>query len=192
MEESIEKIDCQLDKIQNLMASLEINDNEDTNEVMFNYDSDDSSSQEENPNYVLDRSLHKNSLAPETASFPGETIGPRQMKINAVKDVPVTYSVQFIPNQTFDAQNVGSKQNKFDGLIDGLTYKRKGRKDGNFQREKESDKVVLEDKADKTQNIQTETLKTKLWELLGTISSPKSLGSIVIAAEKRVYTWRFT
>lgn len=127
--------------------------------------------------WVTPRSLHKNSLAPETASFPGETIGPRQMKINAVKDVPVTYSVQFIPNQTFDAQNVGSKQNKFDGLIDGLTYKRKGRKDGNFQRENESDKVVLEDKADKTQNIQTETLKTKLWELLGTISSPKSLGS---------------
>ncbi|XVF72852.1 hypothetical protein PTKIN_Ptkin12aG0153900 [Pterospermum kingtungense] len=134
--------------------------------------------------WITPRSLHKKSLAPEAASSPEETLSPRQKKINAVKDVPVTYSVQFIPNQTFNAQNVGSKQNKFDGL----TYKRNGRKDGNSQRVQEfncanaqkvleSDKVVLEDKADKTQNKQTETLKMKLWELLGTVSSPKSLGS---------------
>ncbi|XWS31913.1 hypothetical protein CRYUN_Cryun23aG0116500 [Craigia yunnanensis] len=134
--------------------------------------------------WITPRSLHKKSLAPKTASFAEETTNPRQKKINAVKDAPVTYSVQFFPNQTLNAQNVGSEKNKFDGL----TYKRKGRKDGNSQKAQEfnftnlrevleSDKVVLEDKADKTQNIQTETLKMKLWELLGTFSSPKSLQS---------------
>ncbi|XWS76741.1 hypothetical protein CRYUN_Cryun01aG0203800 [Craigia yunnanensis] len=134
--------------------------------------------------WITPRSLHKKSLAPETASFPEKTTNPRQKKINAVKDVPVTYSVQYFPNQTLNAQNVGSEQNKFDGL----TYKRKGRKDSNSQRVEEfnfanarkvleSDKVVLEEKADKTQNIQTKTLKMKLWELLGTVSSPKSLRS---------------
>ncbi|XVF22209.1 hypothetical protein REPUB_Repub12eG0154000 [Reevesia pubescens] len=130
------------------------------------------------------RSLNKKFLAPETASFPEKTSNPRQKKLNEVKGVPVTCSVQFFPNQTLNAQNVGSKQNN----IDGLTYKRKGRKDGNSQRVEEfnfanaqkvleSDKVVLEDKAEITQNIQTETLKMKLQELFGTVSSPKSLQS---------------
>ncbi|XP_022770707.1 meiosis-specific protein ASY3-like isoform X3 [Durio zibethinus] len=138
--------------------------------------------------WITPRSLHKKSLAAETASFPEETSNPRQKKINAVKDVPVTYSIQFFPNQTLNAQNVGSEWHKVDSLINGLTYQRKGMKDGNSQRLEEFnfanarkvlelDKVVIEDKADKTQNIQTETLKMKLWELLGTVSSPKSLQS---------------
>ncbi|XVF33007.1 hypothetical protein REPUB_Repub17cG0131300 [Reevesia pubescens] len=134
--------------------------------------------------WITPRSVHKKSLALETVFFPEETSNPRQKKHNAAKDVPVPYSVQFFSNQTLNAQNVGSKQNKFDGL----TYKRKGRKDGNSQRAEElnfanartvleSDKVVFEDKADKTQNIQTETLKMKLQELLGNVSSPKSMRS---------------
>ncbi|XVE73552.1 hypothetical protein DITRI_Ditri11bG0127700 [Diplodiscus trichospermus] len=134
--------------------------------------------------WITPRSLSKKSLAPETASFPKEINNPRQKKINAVKDVPVTYSVQFFSNQTLNSRNVGGGQNKFDCL----TNKRNGGKDGNSQRVEEFnyanaekvlelDKVVLEDKADKTQNIQTETLKMKLQELLGAVSSPKSIQS---------------
>ncbi|XP_022757708.1 meiosis-specific protein ASY3-like isoform X3 [Durio zibethinus] len=132
--------------------------------------------------WITPKSLNKKFIAPDTASFAEETSNPRQKKHNAVKDLPVTYSVQFFSNQTLNAQNVGSGQNKFDG------HKRKGRMDGNSQRMKEFnfanakkvvglDKEVLEEKADKTRNVQTETLKTKLHELLGTVSSPKSLRS---------------
>ncbi|XP_021281385.1 meiosis-specific protein ASY3 isoform X1 [Herrania umbratica] len=132
--------------------------------------------------WITPRSFHKKSLASETVFFPEETSNCRQRKLNAVKDVALTHSVQFFPNQNLNPQNVGSNQNK----RDGLTYKRKGGKDGNSQTVEdfkfsnahreflESDKVVVEDKADKRQNVQTEALKIKLRELLGTASSPKS------------------
>ncbi|MBA0674823.1 hypothetical protein Goari_016397 [Gossypium aridum] len=119
------------------------------------------------------------SLAARTAS---SNLG--QKKHKKAKDVPVTYSVQFFSNKTFNAQNVRSKQNSFDSFIDDLTYKRKGRNDGNSQKVEfnladagkvlESDKLVLEGKANKTQNKPTETLKMKLQELLGNVSSPES------------------
>ena len=57
-------------------------------------------------------------------------------------------------------------------------------KDGSTERVKEfsfaaaqeihvSDKVTIEDKSDKTEK-QTETLRMKLWEILGNISSSKN------------------
>ncbi|KAK9040761.1 hypothetical protein V6N11_015901 [Hibiscus sabdariffa] len=126
------------------------------------------------------RSLHRETLAPEAASLPKETSNPRQKKLNAGEDVPETNSAPFKLNQNFNAHNVGSEQNKFDGLA----YKRKRCKDGNSQRVEEfnfanqwKDKVELENKAGKTENIQTETLKKKLHELFTTVSSPKSLQS---------------
>ncbi|TYG61529.1 hypothetical protein ES288_D07G155900v1 [Gossypium darwinii] len=122
---------------------------------------------------------------------PGKSLAARtafsnlgQKKHKKAKDVPVTDSVQFFSNKTFNAQNVRSKQNSFDSFIDDLTYKRKGRNDGNSQKVEfnladagkvlESDKLVLEGKANKTQNKPTETLKMKLQELLGNVSSPES------------------
>ncbi|GMI73690.1 Arabidopsis thaliana ASYNAPTIC 3, ASYNAPTIC 3 [Hibiscus trionum] len=134
--------------------------------------------------WITPRSVHEKSIAPKTASF---NLGRKKHK--KVKDVKVVHSVQFFSNQTFNAQNVSSKQNSFD-----LSCKRKGRNDGNSQKVEEfnianagkvleSDKVVLENKADKTQNKQTETLKMKLQELLGNVSSPKSLLSSLQAQE---------
>ncbi|KAG4174200.1 hypothetical protein ERO13_A11G105400v2 [Gossypium hirsutum] len=134
--------------------------------------------------WITPRSLHRKALAPETASLREETSNPRQKKLNTAEDVPETYSFPCSPNQNFNAHNIGSKQNKFDGLINGFANQRKGRKDGNSQRVEElnfanasKDKVELKHKAGKTQNIQTETLKQKLQELFGTVSSPKSLQS---------------
>ncbi|TYI19265.1 hypothetical protein ES332_A07G153500v1 [Gossypium tomentosum] len=121
----------------------------------------------------------RKSLAARTAS---SNLG--QKKHKKAKDVSVTYSVQFFSNKTFNAQNARSKQNSFDSFIDDLTYKRKERNDGNSQKVEfnladagkvpESDKLVLESKANKTQNKPTETLKMKLQELLGNVSSPES------------------
>ncbi|KAK9015743.1 hypothetical protein V6N11_006837 [Hibiscus sabdariffa] len=133
---------------------------------------------------ITPRSVHEKSLAPETAS---SSLG--QKKHKKVKDVEAVKSDQNFSNQTFNPQNVSSKQNSFD-----LSYKRKGRNDGNSQKVEEfniasagkvleSDKVVLKSKADKTQNNQTETLKMKLQELLGNVSSPKSLLSGLQAQE---------
>ncbi|KAK8547824.1 hypothetical protein V6N13_027437 [Hibiscus sabdariffa] len=139
--------------------------------------------------WITPRSLHEKSLAPETAS---SNLGQKKhIKLN---DVAVMHSVQFFSNQTFNAQNFGSKQNSFDSFFDDLSYKRKGKNDGNSQKAEESniaiagkalesDKVVLEGKADQTQNKQTETLKMKLQELLGNVSSPKSLLSSSQAQE---------
>ncbi|KAL4385012.1 hypothetical protein GQ457_15G020530 [Hibiscus cannabinus] len=139
--------------------------------------------------WITPRSLHEKSLAPETAS---SNLG--QKKHIKLKDVAVMHSVQFFSNQTFNAQNFGSKQNSFDSFFDDLSYQRKGKNDGNSQKAEESniaiagkalesDKVVLEGKADQTQNKQTETLKMKLQELLGNVSSPKSLLSSSQAQE---------
>ncbi|MBA0589806.1 hypothetical protein Gorai_018533 [Gossypium raimondii] len=133
--------------------------------------------------WITPRSLHRKALAPETASLREESSNPRQTKLNTAEDVPETYSAPCSPNQNFNAHNVGSKQNKF-GLINGFAYQRKVWKDGNSQRVEELNfanaskgKVELKHKAGKTQNIQTETLKQKLQELFGTVSSPKSLQS---------------
>ncbi|OMO64129.1 hypothetical protein CCACVL1_22018 [Corchorus capsularis] len=129
--------------------------------------------------WISPRSFHK-TLAPETVFCQGETSNSRQKKLNAVKDVPVTYSVQYFPNQTLNVKNVGSHQTMFDGLMD----KKHGEKDNSSQKAEEFnfpnavDKVVLEDKADNSQNVQTETLKMKLQQLFGTVSSPKSQQSI--------------
>ncbi|KAK8636149.1 hypothetical protein V6N13_004857 [Hibiscus sabdariffa] len=139
--------------------------------------------------WITPRSLHEKSLAPETAS---SNLG--QKKRVKVKDVAVMHSVQFFSNQTFNAKSFGSKQNSFDTFFDDLSYKRKGKNDGNSQKAEESNisiarkalesgKVVLESKTDQTQNKQTETLKMKLQELLGNVSSPKSLLSSSQAQE---------
>ncbi|KAE8708679.1 putative Phytochrome interacting factor 3 [Hibiscus syriacus] len=137
--------------------------------------------------WITPRSVHEKSLAPETAS---SNLGWKKHK--KVKDVEVMHSFQFFSNQNFNAQNISRKANSFD--FDDLSYKRKGRNDGNSQKVEEfnianagkvleSDKVVLESKADKTQSKQIETLKMRLQELLGNVSSPKSLLSSSQAQE---------
>ncbi|CAK7348550.1 unnamed protein product [Dovyalis caffra] len=110
-----------------------------------------------------------------TSNIPGST--GRRNKISKVKNVPVTDSVWFFSNQTSNSLSGDGKQ-KFGGF----TYKRKGGKERNSQPEEEftfaaaqEDRML--DKAvtnDKIEERRTETLKMKLWEILGNVSSPKS------------------
>ncbi|GLT27420.1 hypothetical protein SLA2020_024170 [Shorea laevis] len=136
--------------------------------------------------WMITRSFYENPLASETAfsqrrnsSLVGTSTALQEL--NGVKDAPATYSVQFFSSQNTRLQDGDSRQ-KFKGM----TYKRKGGKKDNSQRVEEftfataqgvheSDEVVMEEKTDKTESAKTETLKMKLLEILGTVSSPKGL-----------------
>lgn len=129
--------------------------------------------QERSP-WITTRSLHQQSSFPETffrAEQPA-TSG-RQNKLNGQKNAPATHSVQFCTNKTSILESDSGKKQ-----FDGITYKRKGTKDGGTETVKEFSFAAgqedhVSDKADKTET-QTETLRLKLWEILGNISSPKS------------------
>ncbi|XP_059438624.1 meiosis-specific protein ASY3 isoform X2 [Corylus avellana] len=134
--------------------------------------------QESSP-WITTRSLYQQAPSPETvlrADQP-DTSGTHN-KLNGQNNAQATYSVQFFTNKTSVLQSGDGKQKKFDGV----TCKRKGVKKGTTGRVEEfsfasaqeihvSDKVVTEDKSDKTEN-RTETLRMKLWEILGNVSSP--------------------
>ncbi|BBG98538.1 hypothetical protein Prudu_007963 [Prunus dulcis] len=102
----------------------------------------------------------------------------KQYKLDGARNAPLTYSVQFFANQTSFLESDGKKQNNFDRV----NYQKKEVKDGavevqdfTFETAKEvimSDKEVLVDKAVATEGRRTETLRMKLWEILGTVSSP--------------------
>lgn len=117
---------------------------------------------------------------PETRSLAEQpaTIG-RQKKLNGHINAPATYSVQFFANKTSILHSGDGKQKNFSGV----TYKRKGVKDGTTERMEEftfaaaqevhmSDKEMTEGKANELGN-KTDTLRIKLWEILGNVSSPK-------------------
>ncbi|XP_011025278.1 PREDICTED: uncharacterized protein LOC105126190 [Populus euphratica] len=114
--------------------------------------------------------------AVETSNLPSST--GRRNKISRVKNVPVTLSVEFFANQLSNSHSGDLKQ-KFSGF----TYKRKGGKYRNSQSEEKEFTFATEKEGtmpdiavtdDKTEERRTETLKMKLWEILGNISSPKS------------------
>ncbi|KAF9669181.1 hypothetical protein SADUNF_Sadunf14G0081200 [Salix dunnii] len=99
----------------------------------------------------------------------------RRSRIVTAKNVPVKNSAEFCAKETSNSHSGDGKQ-KFGGL----TYKRKGGKDRNSQPEEEFtfataqegpmlDKVATDDKTEE----RTETLKMKLWEILGNVSSQK-------------------
>ncbi|ONI14670.1 hypothetical protein PRUPE_3G001600 [Prunus persica] len=102
----------------------------------------------------------------------------KQYKLDGARNAPLTYSVQFFANQTSFLESDGKKQNNFDRV----NYQKKEVKDRavevqdfTFETAKEvimSDKEVLVDKAVATEGRRTETLRMKLWEILGTVSSP--------------------
>ncbi|XP_062145097.1 meiosis-specific protein ASY3 isoform X2 [Alnus glutinosa] len=129
--------------------------------------------------WITTRSLYQQAPFPETvlcAEQP-DTSGTHN-RLNGQKNAQATFSVQFFTNKTSVLQSGDGKQKKFDGV----TCKRKGVKNGTTERVEEStfeiaqeihisDKVVIEDKSDKTEN-RTETLRMKLWEILGNVSSP--------------------
>ncbi|XP_044502210.1 meiosis-specific protein ASY3-like [Mangifera indica] len=118
--------------------------------------------------------------------------GGRQEKINGLKDLQMTHthSGQFFANKSFILQS-GESNPK---LFDGMTYKRKGMKSRKSKCAEEfmftttqevlvSDKTVKAGKRDNGENGQTETLRMKLWQILGTVSSPKSQCSNPQSAE---------
>lgn len=103
-----------------------------------------------------------------------------QNKLNVEKDLSKVYSAQFVAKDTFILKDGDGKQKKFDRV----TYKRRGGVDGISDRVKEfsfatvqevnvSDKgAIEEDKTNKPEIKSSEVLKMKLWEILGTVSSP--------------------
>jgi hypothetical protein len=134
--------------------------------------------QERSP-WITTRSLYQQAPSPETvlrAEQP-DTSGMHN-KLNGQNNAQATNSVQFFTNKTSVLQSGDGKQNKFDGV----TCKRKEVKKGTTERVEEfsfasaqeihvSHKEVTEDKSDKAEN-RTETLRMKLCEILGNVSSP--------------------
>ena len=115
-------------------------------------------------------------LCPERISnLPGSG---RLCKYDGVQNAASTHSVHLFTKNT-PVLSHDDKQKKFNGI----TYERKGKRDGSTERVQEftfatvpdvakSDKKVIEDKADTTENGKTESLRLKLQEILGTVSSP--------------------
>ncbi|KDP28351.1 hypothetical protein JCGZ_14122 [Jatropha curcas] len=124
-------------------------------------------------------------IAKETSDLPA-TSG-RRNKLSSAQNTTMMHSVQFFRNQMSVSHSSDSKQKKFDGL----TYRRKGGRDVNSQRAEDFTfmterevpvlgKVATEDNKDEKR---TETLRMKLWEILGTVSSPRSQPSHSLAPE---------
>ncbi|GAV82166.1 hypothetical protein CFOL_v3_25619 [Cephalotus follicularis] len=143
--------------------------------------------------WISTKSFHKETLASEDVLHVMQTSIPdtrgRKNKLNGIKDAQETYSAQFFANQTSTVQSSDNKLKKFDGM----TYRRKGKQGGSSERMEEftfataqenlaSETVVIEDKTED----RTETLKMKLWEILGTVSLPKSQYSNSQAREASV------
>lgn len=130
--------------------------------------------QESSP-WITTKSLYQQAPFPEIVlrAEQRDTSGTDN-KLNGQKEAQATYSDQFFTNNTSVLQSGDGKQKKFDA-----TRKRKGVKNGTTERVEEftfataqeihvSDKVVIEDKSEN----RTETLRMKLWEILGNVSSP--------------------
>ncbi|KAF3436619.1 hypothetical protein FNV43_RR23711 [Rhamnella rubrinervis] len=103
----------------------------------------------------------------------------KQYQLDEAKNAPFTYPVQFIANNTSALRSDDIYQNKFDGI----TYERRGRKDGTTQKLQEftfaamqdvlmSDKDLIKNTTNTTEIGRTESLRMKLQEILGTVSSP--------------------
>ncbi|XP_031284598.1 meiosis-specific protein ASY3 [Pistacia vera] len=145
--------------------------------------------------WITTRSLNQDATTSETAKCRKQAstrpaAGERQKKIDGLKDAQMTHSVQFFANNSFISQP-GESNPK---IFDGMTYKRKARKNINSKCTEEftfattqeilaSDKEVKADKRDNPGNGETETLRMKLWQILGTVSSSKSQCSNPQAAE---------
>ncbi|KAL5792063.1 hypothetical protein ACOSP7_000657 [Xanthoceras sorbifolium] len=143
--------------------------------------------------WVTTRSSHQRAPTLENVLYSKQSrpaSGGRQKKLNGVKDKQSTYSVQFFANENTILQTSDGSQKKFDGI----TYRRKKENDeipeceedftfATAQEVTSSDKAAIPDKMDKAENERSETLRMKLWEILGTVSSPKSQNSNPKASE---------
>ncbi|KAK3026936.1 hypothetical protein RJ639_040342 [Escallonia herrerae] len=147
--------------------------------------------EQENSPWVSTRSFHQNVPSPEVVCSPKQTstLPVSSCKLDGViKGKPESYSVQFFANQTSILQARGGMQKKFNSV----TYRRNGgREDDTVPRMKETaqevlvpEKEVVEDKTKTAGNQGNESLRMKLWDILGTVSSPNKQTSNSQALEK--------
>ncbi|KAK3022697.1 hypothetical protein RJ639_047613 [Escallonia herrerae] len=146
--------------------------------------------QETSP-WVSTRSFHQNVPSPEAvySAKQTSTLPVSSCKLDGViKGKPESYSVQFSANQTSILQARDGMRKKFNSV----TYRRKGgRKDDTVPRMKETaqevlvpEKEAVEDKTKTAGNRGNESLRMKLWDILGTVSSPNKQTSNSQALEK--------
>ncbi|CAL5437692.1 unnamed protein product [Camellia sinensis] len=132
--------------------------------------------------WVSTRSFHQKNTTSETIHYAKLTTNllsgdGMSNKLNGVKAAPTTYSVQFFANQMSALQSDDGKQKNFDEVScrteGGKEGTRKGVEEFSFavQDSFVPEKEVVENKANKTEDMR-ETLRMKLWDILGTVSSP--------------------
>ncbi|KAM7495750.1 hypothetical protein LguiA_020164 [Lonicera macranthoides] len=90
---------------------------------------------------------------------------------NGIKEALATHSVQFFENKVSTLLSGDGNQKRFYSVTNG----REEWIDGAPATAEEAlvpEKEVIEEQANKTENLGNETLRMKLWEILGTVSSP--------------------
>lgn len=103
------------------------------------------------------------SRPPAASTIPNRSSG--------IKEALATHSVQFFENKVSTLQPGNGNQKRFYSVTNG----REGWIDGAPATAEEAlvpEKEVIVEKANKTENMGNETLRMKLWEILGTVSSP--------------------
>lgn len=114
--------------------------------------------------------------AEQTSNLPASG---RQYHVDGAKNTPFPCSVQLFANNSSVLGSDDINQNKFDCV----TYERRGRKDGSVENLQEFqfaavqnvlmlDKDIIKDTSNAIESRKTESLKMKLQEILGTVSSP--------------------
>ncbi|KAL0537154.1 hypothetical protein IC582_026124 [Cucumis melo] len=133
--------------------------------------------------WVSTQSLRRNAPHMETPSgakqvFHSPMTCGRQNKGHGLKEPPATYSVISVANQSSMFMSGNSKEKNFgeancqmEGVRDTTNEKLHEFAFATTMADVRSDKMVIEDQPNKSEN-RTETLKMKLWEILGTVSVP--------------------
>ncbi|XP_022151789.1 meiosis-specific protein ASY3 [Momordica charantia] len=133
--------------------------------------------------WISTRSLKQSAPILETISGAEQVVHSptsrgRQSKSHGLKEPPSRYPVCLFANQSSVFKSGNSKEKNFDEVNYQMEGGREGTNEGLHEfafatiAEVRSDKVVIEDQTNKSENRRTETLKMKLWEILGTVSLP--------------------
>ncbi|KAL5539854.1 hypothetical protein UlMin_045475 [Ulmus minor] len=127
-----------------------------------------------NSPWITTRSFHQkasNSEAPSAQQTSNLPAGARQCKHDGAKDAALTSSVQPFANKTSVSQSDDGSQ----GKINVITYERKGRKDTTSDRIQDFAFANMRgDTVNTAEKGRTESLRLKLQEILGTVSSPNA------------------
>ncbi|XP_062003946.1 meiosis-specific protein ASY3 [Rosa rugosa] len=134
--------------------------------------------------WISTRPFHEEILTSDTALHAKQasklsSVSKRQYRLDGARNTPLTYSVEFCANSSSILQSGDNKHKKFSGV----TYKKRGVNNGTVEEVQDftfatvqevimPDKQVLPDKTDAQENTRTETLRMKLWNILGAAASP--------------------